>query len=98
MFRQHYRLQSIGWKAHQRVTGHIYTLVGSPPIFGSMGVGKSVRTPLAMHYPIISYRKINFYRVETMDIRISHWNNGVSWTGLISISTMLLIVRDKILW
>ena len=33
-----------------------------------------------------------------MDIGRSHWNNAVSWTNIISISTLVLIVRDKILW
>ena len=33
-----------------------------------------------------------------MDMVRSHWNNGVIVTFLISISTMVLIVRDKILW
>ena len=47
--------------------------------------------------PIISYRRIKVYRVETMDMVRSHWNNGVSGTILISISTMVLILRDKIL-
>ena len=51
-----------------------------------------------VYYPIISYRKIKVYRVETMDMGRYHWNNGVSGTILISISTMVLIVRDKILW
>ena len=51
-----------------------------------------------VYYPIISYQKIKVYRVETMDMGRSHWNNGVSGTNLISISTMVLIVRDKILW
>ena len=51
-----------------------------------------------VYYPIISYRKIKVYRVEAMDMGRSHWNNGVSGTFLISISTMILIVRDKILW
>ena len=51
-----------------------------------------------VYYPIISYRKINAYRVETMDMGRYHWKNGVSETNLISISTMVLIVRDKILW
>ena len=50
-----------------------------------------------VYYPIISYRKINVYRVKTMDMGISHWNNGVIGTFLISISTMVLIVRDNIL-
>ena len=51
-----------------------------------------------VYYPIIYYRKIKVYRVETMDMGISHWNNGFIGTFLISISTTVLIVRDKILW
>ena len=51
-----------------------------------------------VYYNIISYRKIKVYRVETMDMGISHWNNDVSGTVLISISTMVLIVQYKILW
>ena len=47
---------------------------------------------------IISYRKINVYRVETMDMGISHWKNGVIGTFLISICTTVLILGDKILW
>ena len=51
-----------------------------------------------VYYPIIYYQKINVYRVETMDMGRSHWNNGVIRTFLISINTTVLIVRDKILW
>ena len=51
-----------------------------------------------VYYPIISYQNIKFYRVETMDMGGSHWNNGFIGTFLISISTMVLIVRDKIIW
>ena len=51
-----------------------------------------------VYYPIISYQKIKVYRVQTMDMVISHWNNGVIGTFLISISTTVLIVRDKIPW
>ena len=47
---------------------------------------------------LIYYQRIKVYRVETMDMGRYHWNNGVSGTVLISISTMVLIVRDKILW
>ena len=47
---------------------------------------------------IIYYQRIKVYRVETMDMGRYHWNNGVSGTILISISTVVLIVRDKILW
>ena len=49
------------------------------------------------YYPIIYSRKIKVYRVETMYMEISHWNNGVSGTVLIYISTMVIIVRYKIL-
>ena len=51
-----------------------------------------------VNYPIIYDRNIKIYRVETMDMGISHWNNGVTGTFLISISTTVLIVRDKIPW
>ena len=51
-----------------------------------------------VYYPIISYRRIKFYSVETMDMGRYHWNNGVIGTFLISITTTVLIVRDKILW
>ena len=50
------------------------------------------------YYLIIYYQKIKVYRVETMDMGRSHSNNGVSGTVLISISTLVLIVQDKILW
>ena len=50
------------------------------------------------YYPIISYQWIKLYRVETMDMGRSHWNNGVIGTFLILISTTVLIVRDKIPW
>ena len=56
------------------------------------------RKTYLVYYPIIYYQNIKVYRVETIDMGRSHWNNGVIWTGLISISTMVLIVRDKILW
>ena len=52
-----------------------------------------------VYYPIISYLRIKVYRVETMDMGRSHWNNGVSGKVLIFIvvSTMVIIVRYKIL-
>ena len=50
-----------------------------------------------VYYPIIYYQTIKVYRLETMDMGRSHWNNGVSGTFLISIISMVLIVRDKIL-
>ena len=31
-----------------------------------------------VYYPILSYQKIKVYRVETMDMGRSHWNNSVS--------------------
>ena len=49
-------------------------------------------------YRTISYRKIKVYKVKTMDMGRSHCNKGVSGTNLISISTLVLIGRDKILW
>ena len=45
-----------------------------------------------VYYPIISYQRIKFYSVETIDMGISHWNNGVSGTDFISISTMIHIL------
>ena len=50
--------------------------------------------------PMMYYRRMEVYEVETMDMRRSHWNNGVSGMVLISIvvSTMVFIVRDRILW
>ena len=48
--------------------------------------------------PIISYQKIKVYRVETIYMGRSHWNNGVIGKFLISISTKVIIVRDKLLW
>ena len=50
-----------------------------------------------VYYPIIYYRKIKVYRVEIVDMGRYHWNNGVSGTDIISISTTVLIVRDKII-
>ena len=36
-----------------------------------------------VYYPIISYRKIKVYRVETMDMGRSHWDNGVIGTNIL---------------
>ena len=51
-----------------------------------------------VYYPIISYLRIKVYRAETMDMGRYHWNNGVSGINLISIRTVVLMIRDKILW
>ena len=51
-----------------------------------------------VYYPIIYYQKIKVYRVETIDMGISQWKKGVVGTFLISISTTVLIIRDKIPW
>ena len=51
-----------------------------------------------VYYPIISYRRIKVYRVETMDMGRHHWNNGVIGMFPIFISTTVIIVQDKILW
>ena len=48
--------------------------------------------------PIISYQRMNVYRVETMYMGISHWNNGVIGAFLVAVITTVLIVRDMILW
>ena len=50
-----------------------------------------------VYYPIIYYRRITVYRVETMDMGRSHFNNGFIGTFLVSISTRVLTVKDKIL-
>ena len=50
------------------------------------------------NYPIISYQRIKVYRVETMDMGRYHRKNVFIVTVLISISTTVLIVWDKILW
>ena len=50
------------------------------------------------YYPILFYRRIKVYRIKTMDMGRTHWNNGVIGTFLISISTTVLITRDEILW
>ena len=42
-----------------------------------------------VYYPIISYRRIKVYRVETIDMGRSHWKNGVS--GTILLETMALV-------
>ena len=31
-----------------------------------------------VYYPTISYQRIKVYKVETMDMGISHWKNDVS--------------------
>ena len=41
--------------------------------FGLLG-----NTYVFVYYPIISYQRIKVYRVETMDMVIFFWNNGVS--------------------
>ena len=51
-----------------------------------------------VYYRIIYYQRINVCRVETIGMGRSHLKNGVIGTFLISISTTVLIVRDKILW
>ena len=50
-----------------------------------------------VYNPIMSYQTITVNRVETMYMGRSHRNNSVSDTDLISISTMVIIVQDKIL-
>ena len=45
-----------------------------------------------VYYPIISHQRIKVYRVETTDMGISHWNNGVSGTVLITIGVMNMVL------
>ena len=45
-----------------------------------------------VYYPIISFRMIKVYRVKTMDMGRSHWNNGVIGMFIISISTTVLVL------
>ena len=40
--------------------------------------GLLVKTNILVCYPIIHYKKIEVYRLETMDIGRLLWNNGVS--------------------
>ena len=49
-------------------------------IFWTIG-GKSY----FVYYPIISYQKIKVYKVETIDMGRSHWNNSVSGTILLEL-------------
>ena len=79
--------------------------MASSVLFGDVMVRNGIFLTIGEHsyfvyYPIISYLSIKFYRAETKDMERHHWNNGVSGMVLIYIvvSTMLLIVRDKILW
>ena len=51
-----------------------------------------------VYYPIILYEWIKFYRFEIIDMGIYHWNNGITGTFIISVSTTVLFVRDKKLW
>ena len=50
------------------------------------------------NYPIISYQRIKVYSVKTIYMGRYHWNDGVIRKLLISITTTVLIERDKILW
>ena len=72
----------------------------SSVLFGDVMVLNRIFCTIAEHlyfvyYPIISHLRIKAYTVETMDMGISHWNNVVGGTVLLSIvvSTMVLIVR-----
>ena len=78
-------------KLHLR--SYLETLWSETRYFGLLG-----NNHILFFYPIIYYRRIKVYRVKTMDMERSHWNNSVIWTFIISISTTVLIVRDKILW
>ena len=77
--------------------------ITSSVLFGDVMVQNRIFSTIGdqsyfVYYPIIYHKRMKVYRVETIDTGISHWNNGVSGTDLISISTMVIIVRDKIIW
>ena len=46
-----------------------------------------------VYYPIISYKRVKVYRVEIMDMRRYHWNNGVSGTVVATIPRMTPISK-----
>ena len=63
----------------------MYQEITSSVLFGDVMVQNGIFWTIGgqtyfFNYPIISYRKIKVYRVETMDMGRSHWNNGVSGT------------------
>ena len=81
----------------------MYQEITSSVLFGDVMVQNKIFWTIVeqkyfIYYPIIYYLRIKVYRVETMDMGRSHWNNSASGTNLIYISTMVIIVRDKILW
>ena len=66
----------------------MYQEITSSVLFGDVmvknGIFWTIGEQLYMiDYPIMSYLKINVYRVETIDMRRSHWNNGVIGTILL---------------
>ena len=84
----------------------MYREITSSVLFGDVMVRNGIFWTIGeqsyiVYYPIISYRKIKVYRfkqliwedpTETMmSVGQICWNNGVS-------GTIVLIVRDKILW
>ena len=80
---QYHHLQSSGWTAHQSVTGHISTIVCCRCIAVQHLINK-VHTGLKQW---IWEDPIG----TMMSVGRFCWNNGVS-------GTIVLIVRDKILW
>ena len=66
-------------------------------LFGDVMVQKRIFWTIWEHlyifnHPIIFHQRVKVCRVETMDMGRYHWNNGVSGTFIISISTIVLIV------
>ena len=75
----------------------MYLEITSSVLFGDAMVRNGIFWTIGeqlyiVYYHIISYQKIKVYRVETMDMGISHWNNGAIGKFLISICTTVLIV------
>ena len=48
-----------------------------------------------VYYPVIFYQKVKVYRVETMNMGGSQYNNGVIGAFLISISTTYLLYKIR---
>ena len=87
----------------QTLCRRLWREITSSVLFGDVMVQNGIFWTIGeqsyiVYYRIISYLNIKVYRVETMDMGRSHCNNGVIGTFIVSISTTLLIVRDKIPW
>ena len=75
-------------------------------IFGLIWICYGPKRDILDYWVIIIYCLLSYYilsrykgyKVETMGMGRSHWNNGAIGTFIIYICTRVLIVRDNILW